>query len=103
MAYKSFIVSFEIASRNVGSDSYSDRYDSLMDAIKKFGLRWTETTSFASIHADETLGSMSTKLFVGTKINSAHDKLLIVEMKTGNAKYSGPKGTEPGKYHFNLV
>lgn len=88
MAYE-YIISFELET----DSSYSDRYQSLMDEVRKtpgnLGA-WTETTSFILLRSDEMIEALEHRLYYKSKLNSAKDKLLVIDHSGNVAVARGP-------------
>lgn len=97
--WKTYIVGFEIKK----DSTYDDRYRSLMKAFNDIGgFRWTEPTSFLSVHKNMTLSEVYSKL-TGSEIVSYKDLLVVVDTHTNKAKYFGPSDRKPDTYLFNIV
>lgn len=95
-----YSVSFELKS----NDTYSDRYDSLMEAIQASPSKavWTETTSFALVETTESLTTFANRLYVDTDIDDRWDKLLVIDHLNGNAIARAPiKMPKTLKSHFH--
>lgn len=77
MAYE-YAISFELKA----DSTYSERYQSLMDEIRKTpgdpGL-WTETTSFALIRSNEKIDDLDHRLYVKTSFDHTRDRILIID------------------------
>lgn len=73
----SYAVSFHIHSDN----GYSDRYNSLMEQIKKppSNYVWDETTSFALVETTESLSEFALRLYTKSSVSSLTDKLLVID------------------------
>ena len=97
--WNTYIIGFEIKS----DSTYQSRYRSLMKEIDKAGLKWKEPTSFISVHVNETLSALASRLYVNSDINATKDILIVVDTSTNKAKYYGPDERKPGQYQFELV
>jgi hypothetical protein len=89
MALYEYAISFELKS----DSDYSERYQSLMDEIRKTpgnpGV-WTETTSFVLLRSAETIDVLEHRLYYRSKLNAAKDKLLVIDHHSGVAVARGP-------------
>lgn len=99
MAWKTYIIGFEIKADN----TYQQRYRSLMNEIDKASFKWKEPTSFVSVHVNETLSGLASRLYVNSSISAATDLLVVVDTHTNQAKYYGPESRKPTQYQFNLI
>ena len=71
------------------NSTYSDRYQSLMEAIRRCPKVWEETTSFALVESAETLEELERRLFL-SKYSSATDLLLVIKVSYDDAIARGP-------------
>ncbi|WP_293700971.1 MULTISPECIES: hypothetical protein [unclassified Sphingopyxis] len=88
MAYE-YAVSFEIKS----DTTYSERYQSFMDEIRNTPgepYLWSETTSFVLLTSNEKIDDLEHRLYYNSKLNSAKDKLLVIDHHSGVAVARGP-------------
>ena len=99
MAYNTFIIGFEIKD----DDTYQSRYRSLMKEIDGASFKWKEPTSFISVHVNETLSELASRLYTKTDISPSRDILIVVDTSTNKAKYYGPEDRKPDKYQFDLI
>ena len=84
-----YAISFELKS----DSSYSERYESLMDEIRKTPgtpAVWAETTSFVLLRSSEKIDDLEHRLYYKTKLSSAKDKLLVIDHCSGVAVARGP-------------
>lgn len=81
-----YAVSFNIAYDS--SVSYSERYESLMDEIRKCPTVWMETTSFCLCETNETLESFQRRLYL-SKFSPTKDKMLVIDVRYDNAIAQG--------------
>jgi hypothetical protein len=72
-----FVVSFRIDK----DSTYQDRYDSLRDKVKEIatGTIWDETTSLYVFSAPGNSESVARSLYIGTKLDSSKDTLLVID------------------------
>jgi hypothetical protein len=87
------LISFSVAWDGDGG-SYSDRYDSLMQAIRRqaSGPIWAETTSLVAIKSGRSPADMLETLYFGSSINEGlGDKLLVVRPDDGTHAARGMK------------
>ena len=73
-----YAISFNLLYGNDG-DSYSERYASLMAAIRKCPKVWDETTSFAVVETSETITDLERRLWL-SKFDSTKDILFVVDI-----------------------
>lgn len=88
MAYE-YAISFDLKA----DSDYSERYKSLMAEIGKTpGMTgvWGETTAFILLRSDEKIDALEHRLYFNTKLNSAKDKLLIIDHASNVAVARGP-------------
>lgn len=70
----SYVISFRIHK----DSNYQERYDSLVEQIKKCEKSWLETTSFALVRTSETLDTLEHRLYYKSTIISSKDLLFVV-------------------------
>tara|TARA_R110002124_G_scaffold256165_1_gene421836 strand:+ start:786 stop:1103 length:318 start_codon:yes stop_codon:yes gene_type:complete len=87
MAYK-YAISFRIGAGTHGGSTYSERYASFMEQVRKTGA-WEETTSFALIVSDETLESLVTRLYIHSKFNATADLMIVIDIERAVAVTKG--------------
>lgn len=73
-----FAISFRIAS----DSSYSDRYQSVVDAILKIspGIYWDETTSFVIVEAEKSSENMASEIDNGSTFRPSTDLLVVINL-----------------------
>lgn len=68
--------------------NHDDRYDNLLDAIKKSStMIWEEPTSFLLVESEKTIDDLAAIL--RTKVNSIHDIVLIGNPNVKQARVIG--------------
>lgn len=73
------IISFRIAH----DANAAARWESAVDKIRseaKDGVAWEETTSFFLINSDKTASDLALSIYIGFKISSLTDKLLVIDV-----------------------
>lgn len=68
--------------------SYSERYASFMEQVRKTGA-WEETTSFALTTSIETTEQLCDRLYLFSKFSTAHDTMVVINIETGFAVSRG--------------
>jgi hypothetical protein len=81
-AMATYAVSFNIAYDSAAS--YSERYGSFMEEIRKCSTVWAETTSFCLCETNETLADFETRLFL-SKFSPSRDKMLVMDVRYDSA------------------
>jgi hypothetical protein len=73
-----FVISFRIKE----DSTYQERYDSLVERIKKnaTGSTWEETTSFFLIESTSSSSELCDDLYYNSKIIDSKDVLLVVNL-----------------------
>jgi hypothetical protein len=73
-----FVISFRIHE----DTTYQERYDSLVERIKKeaTGSTWEETTSFFIIESSKSSRSLCDDLYNNSQIRESKDVLLVVNL-----------------------
>ncbi|VVT04749.1 hypothetical protein [Erythrobacter sp. EC-HK427] len=66
------------------ANSYNERYESLMDEIKKCPKFWLETTSFCLCETNETLETFERRLYL-SKFSPTKDKMLVLDVRYDDA------------------
>ena len=88
MAYE-YAISFDIKA----DATYSDRYTSLMNEIRKTPgdpSIWSETTSFVLLESDEKIDALESRLYTKSKFDSTRDKIVVVDHLNSVAVARGP-------------
>ena len=74
---------------NLHYDStYSDRYDSLMKAIRSSATVWEETTSFALVESSKSLTIFEIDLYL-SKFDATKDILVVIDVTNCAAEARG--------------
>jgi len=84
-----FVISFRIKE----DSTYQERYDSLVERIKKnaTGSTWEETTSFFLIESTSSSSELCNDLYHNSKIIDSKDVLLVVNLsQKGYAQKGAP-------------
>jgi len=88
-----FVVSFRISDQTVPLGTYSERWESVNDAIKAQAVGrnyWRETTSFVALHSDKTTAqALATAIDAGSKFAASVDLLLVVNLSAKGYKILG--------------
>lgn len=74
---------FAITFRIETDSTYSERYDSLVEQIRKVaigGLVWDEPTSFSLIESSKTSKDLCDSLYFNSKIIDSKDMVLVVNL-----------------------
>lgn len=79
-----FAVSFRFDINTAAGASYSERYSSFMEQVRKTGA-WEETTSFALVTSGETLDQFSDRLYYQSHFCAVTDTMLVIDIETGRA------------------
>jgi hypothetical protein len=89
---------FAVTFRLESDSGYSDRYQSLMDKIKKeaSSATWDEPTSFVLMESSKTAQGLCDALYYGSTISESKDQLLVVSL---SSKEYAERGC---KYKFTL-
>jgi hypothetical protein len=87
MAYK-YAISFRIGAGTHGGSTYSERYSSFMEQVRKTGA-WEETTSFALIVSDETLDNLVNRFYIHSLFNATADLMIVIDIESGVAVTKG--------------
>lgn len=82
---QTYAVSFKLASNS----TYNARYESLMSQIRACDTVWTETTSFALVSSNETLGELENRLYYGTDLLASIDLLMVINVSGDPATFRG--------------
>jgi hypothetical protein len=87
MVYE-YAISFDIKA----DSTYSDRYTSLMDQIRKTpdGSVWAETTSFVLLRSSENIETLADRLYFQTKISTSKDMLVVFDHVASACIARGP-------------
>jgi hypothetical protein len=82
-----YSINFEIEYDN--QNSYSDRYDSFMEAVlKNAGLHWKDPTSCIVIQTSEEIGDLAARL-KASKFDPRRDLFMILDTEVKSARICG--------------
>lgn len=83
-----YAVTFRIASETVGGRSYQDRYNGLVEQLKRpdHGF-WLEPTSFALVESHETTFTFAERII--KPLSASHDMLFAFDPEDKSAAYFG--------------
>lgn len=87
MAYK-YAISFRIETGTHGGSTYSERYSSFMEQVRKTGA-WEETTSFALTTSTETLEDFVNRLYLRSQFSATADLMIVIDIERGTAVTKG--------------
>jgi hypothetical protein len=73
-----FAVSFRIKQETIAGKTYEDRYNSTVEAIKKVGRFWGDTTSFYLVNTAETERIFLERLRSECELDPKEDQLTVV-------------------------
>lgn len=80
-----FTVSFSISY----DDTYSERYNSFMEQVKKSGLWWDETTSFVVVRTEESIDDFCSRIYIHSKFDAMKDRYLVLDANAKSGRYRG--------------
>lgn len=82
-----FAISFRIGNEG----QHKDRYDSLVERIKKIAVGYTseETTSFYVIKSALSASEIRDDLYFQTSFNNYLDLLIVIDLSTNDYAYKG--------------
>lgn len=67
-----------------------ERYSSFVDRLRKAGMIWEETTSFALVNTDMTADALQSDLYINSKFNSYKDLMIVIDIGDRDASTRGP-------------
>lgn len=70
------------------NSTYTERYTSLMAAIRQCAKVWEETTSFAIVETHETLDTLERRLWL-SQFSSATDILMVIDISYDSCTIRG--------------
>lgn len=70
---------YAITFRLEHDETWSDRYDSFMDAVRACKTVWAETTSFCLVETDETLEALERRLYL-TQFSTFKDTMVVIQV-----------------------
>ena len=91
-----FLVSFDLKY----DATYSKRYDSFMEQVKKGGKWWADTTSFVAVHTDETIDEFCSRIYLSSDILESKDLFLVLDAEVKSGRVRGPVSDQ---YLFTLL
>lgn len=77
-----YVVSFRLEH----DGNYSDRYSSVVDAIRKEatgGNKWEEMTSMFIFKSEKSADAVATSIYLGSLLNASKDAVLVVNASDG--------------------
>tara|TARA_R110000868_G_scaffold192394_5_gene436853 strand:- start:3235 stop:3540 length:306 start_codon:yes stop_codon:yes gene_type:complete len=80
-----FLITFRIHD----NATYSERYNSLVERIKKEGPWWGDTTSFFAVSSEKTTHDLIYALYYDTLLSSTTDLLVVVNRDFKSSYYVG--------------
>lgn len=91
MAYNYYCFSFTIANKTIKGDTYDDRRDSFLAAIRKHGPTYEDTTSYVLVRASDTTsyGDIQTSIF-DSKYYILNDKFVCTSVDIDTFRKAGP-------------
>lgn len=84
-----YAVTFRFDIQEHGGYSYSERYSSFMEQVRKTGA-WEETTSFALTTSAEGIEQFADRLYLHSRFSAAFDTMLVIDIERGVAVSRGP-------------
>jgi hypothetical protein len=83
-----YCITFRIADKTIGSKTYSDRYQQLVDNVHTLQGYWEETTSFLLANSDLSTPAFAAKACKG--LSAADDLVVVFDPSDMSASYFGP-------------
>jgi len=81
-----YVVSFELKYE----DTYSARYDSFMEQVKKTSPWWAENTSTVVVKTDETIDDFCHRIYYDSSIIESKDRFLVLDADVRSGRVRGP-------------
>lgn len=70
-------------------DTYSARYDSFMEQVKKSGKWWAETTSYVVVETAESIDEFCSRIYAYSDFNASKDRYLVLDVNAKSGRYRG--------------
>jgi hypothetical protein len=83
-----YCITFRIADKTVGTKTYSDRYQQLVDNVYTEHGYWDETTSFMLVSSELSTPAFAAKACKG--LSAADDMVVVFDPSDMSASYFGP-------------
>jgi hypothetical protein len=81
-----YVVSFELKA----DDTYSKRYNSFMEQLKKTTPWWAENTSCVIVSTTENIDEFCTRIYFSSEILDTKDRFLVLDANAKIGRVRGP-------------